>query len=288
MLPPFHATPLAVAPELEHHAAAALHALEVVRFAPQADLLAAFGSDGLTASTVDTWVAAGIVHRGRVVADPVNATELAYLAVTVAGARALATVSGKPATGIRPSTLRRSTATRSHEVAKGAVALAFLALEREGRVSLIGIQADDKKLAMSVTMKIAKGTERVGLQPDLLVVIRRDRGNVGLIFEVDRGTVSAPTRMGAKYRAYLAWKAAAGPLRDLGLRAVRIVTVVPTDRRLTRLHDVALEATRGKRSGFLTFAHQERFSSLAPAMLLAPIARITAPGEATNVPLVTP
>jgi len=285
MPPRFHATPLAVARDFERHAIAALHALDLARFAPESDLLAAFAPEGLTTGTIDTWAAAGLVHRGRVVTDTVTATEATYLALTTAGARSLATVSGKASTGIRPSSLRRSPQTRAHEVAKGAAVLAFLALEREGRVSLVGIQADDKKLATSVFVKSTKGAERVGLQPDLLVVIRRERGNVALLVEVDRGTVSV-RRMTAKYVAYTAWKAAGGPERDLGLRAVRIVTVVPNERRLTRLHDAALTATCGKRSGFFLFALQARFSAGAASVLLEPVARVTAPGDADHVPLV--
>ena len=157
--------------------------------------------------------------------------------------------------------------------------------EREGSVSLAGIQADDKKLATSVVVRTSKGAERVGLQPDLLVVIRRDRGNVALVVEVDRGTVSVRT-MTAKYAAYAAWKATGGPERDLGLRGVRVVTVVPDERRLKKLHDAALAATHAKRSGFFLFALQDRFSAGAASALLEPIARVTAPGDPAHVPLV--
>ncbi len=284
-MPPFHATPLTVPPEFERHAIAALHALDLARFAPEQDLLAAFAPEGLAQPIVETWAATGIVHRGGVVTDAVKATETTYLALTTSGARSLSLVSGKPASGIRPASLRRSPPTRAHEVAKGAVVLAFLALEREGRISLAGIQADDKKLATSVVVRGPKGAERIGLQPDLLVVVRRERGNVAVLVEVDRGSV-AVRRMTAKYAAYGAWKASGGPERDLGLRAVRIVTVVPTERRLARLHDAALGAMHGRRSGLFLFALQDRFRAASPSTLLEPIARVTAPGEPVHVPLV--
>lgn len=197
-----------------------------------------------------------------------------YVALTVAGARSLSMTTTATVSGMTPARFRRSSQKRAHDLAVGEVAIAVLSLALRGAIDLQGIETDDTKLGASVVVKDDRGRpERVHLRPDAYVQTKDERGPVGLLVEVDRGTIS-PGTMRARYEAYLAWSRDDGPRRDYAVKAMRVVTVVPTEARLSKLHDAAFKANGERPSGFLLFALQGDVMATEPERLMGPVARV--------------
>ncbi|MFI5298302.1 MAG: hypothetical protein ACHREM_09410 [Polyangiales bacterium] len=244
-------------------------------------LLAYAGPIGLTPDLIDVWVAAGLLFAGVVRLDPVTPTDTHFVSLTSLGARELSLASGQTAQGISGARLRRTGRKLAHDVLVGDVVLAALTLGRDDHVELIGVEADDTKLT-SVGVVPGPPPVRVPLRADALVMIRTERGPSALRVEVDRGTISRD-RMRDKYAGYLAWHEAHGPERDWNLRALRVLTLVPNASRLNALHDAALAANRGRRSGFLLFALQRDIAASHADRMLEPIARSL--GSDDHVPL---
>jgi hypothetical protein len=277
--------PLAAPPELLGIARAVYGALARVRFASEDALLAYGGPLGLTRQMLAEWTAAGLLARGVVTTDPLSGARKPYLALAAAGAKALAAVTGQTIEGISTVRLRRFTQKRAHDVATGDFALAALALERDRLLETVGVEVDDRKLATSAFVaRRGRVPERVALQADALVVGRVGSRPAALLVEIDRAT-SSPAKMSDRYAGYLAWKCVKGPERDFSLRALRVLTVVPSETRLRRLHDAALESNGGRRSGFLLFALASDIHAREPRRLLGPVAKPLDPGSEDRVPL---
>jgi hypothetical protein len=269
--------PLLVAPGRKALAAALFGAVATARFAPLDGLLALFGPDGLTRDELDAWTAAGLLHRARVVADPVEAREVEYFALAPRGARALEAATGLHVAGVSAARLDRSSQKRAHDVAVGTFALAAMALEREGRLTVLALETDPARFSASALLvEPGVAPERIALQADAYVLTKGSHGPTGLLVEIDRGTIGTST-MAKKYRGYLAWKEVQGPENDFAVRALRVLTVAPDARRLARLHDAALEANHGKGTGFLLFATDAAVSVREPERFLAPVARALDP-----------
>lgn len=170
-------------------------------------------------------------------------------------------------------------------MAVGDVALAITALQRERLLEVLALETDDRRLATSVVMAPpGEAPERVSLQADAYALVQSDDGPRATLIEVDRGTTS-PSRLQAKYAAYLAWKNEHGPERDFSVRALRVLTIAPSARRSEKPHKAALDANHGKRSGFLLFANSPDISPRDPARLFEPIARVL--GSDLRVPIFT-
>jgi hypothetical protein len=280
--------PLLVDPTDRALAEVTLTTIARCRFVSRASLLAALGPQGLRPELLDGWFQAGLVHADRVRLDPMIADETAYVALTGAGARALAAATGKHISGVTAARLKRSSQKRAHDLCVGEVALAALVLHAEQSIDLVGVETDDQRLPISVVASEAgEAPERITLRPDAFVVTRTSMGRVGLLVEVDRGTVSTKT-MGRRYHGYLAWQRDGGPVRDFGLKALRVVTVVPSETRLKALHDAALLANRERPSGFLLFALQDDLSVCVAERMLGPVAHQLNAVPGHRIPLLCP
>jgi hypothetical protein len=278
--------PLFAPPDLRPLALEVFTAISRARFASIPSLLAFAGASGLTEELVETWLAAGLLHLGVAVTDPIRGTQLRYVAITAMGARELARTTIARIEGVSAARLKRSSQKRAHDVAVGDFALTVLALARDHGLELLGVETDDKKFATSIVLaRPGEAPRRVALQADLYLAVSRPTGPTGLLVEIDRGTIS-PERMGEKYRGYLAWSRAGGPERDFSLKALRVLTVVPDDRRMEKLHAAALEANEGRRSGFLVFLKAEDASPREPLRLMEPIVRLTGE-DGAHIPLFT-
>lgn len=276
--------PLLAPSSLRPVAEDALRALGKARFATVSSLMAYVGPSGLRPEMIQLWIQAGLLHQGRVSTDPVTGDSVEYVALSSRGACEL---EKSGATKIEPVTatrMKRSSQKRLHDLGVGDFALALLALARDGHVDLVGIETDEKRFSTSIVLdEPGKAPSRVPLRADAYAITRGRRGPVGLLVEVDRGTVSV-ARMRDRYQGYLAWKRNRGPESDFGLRAMRVLTVAPDERRLERLHDAALESNRGRRSGFLLFALAEHATPASAERLLDPVCRPLG-GKAEPTPL---
>jgi hypothetical protein len=285
MSPLVATTPLHVLPDDRSVAERALTALSRCRFVSRASLLAAMGPSGLRDELIDGWVAAGLIFQGTVTLDPLQPEPTPYLALTRQGARALSAATGASAEGLSASLLKRPSQKRGHDVCVGEVALSVLTLAAEGNIELVGIETDDKRLAVSTVLaEPGESPERITLRPDGLALAEGSFGKTALVLEVDRGTISLET-MGRRYAGYMTWYRQGGPETDFGIKALRVVTVVPTEARLKALHDAALKASRGKPSGFLLFALQDDLTVCVAERMLEPVARPLGAAPGFLVPL---
>jgi hypothetical protein len=271
---PLHALdPFLLGADLRSLARAVFRSLAVARFATVPDLLALHGPDGLTREHLAVWAAAGLFHRGNVPPDPISGPEVEYVALTTVGARVLLASADGHVEGVSSARLRRSSQKRRHDLAVGSFALAVRALASRRKVDLLGLETDPTRFSASgLLAEPGALPDRVPLQADAYVLTRSTGGQRALLVEVDRGTVSLRT-MGRKYAGYLAWKAANGPERDFAVRALRVLTVAPDERRAKRLHEAALAANDGKGTGFLLFMTDTQVRVEEPERLLLPVAR---------------
>lgn len=281
-----HATePLCTPRDLRPVAERVLIALARSRFVRVESLLAFARRLGLAPDLLDLWHAAGLVYRGLFRDDPVSGITAPFVALTRAGAKALATATGHTLDGISTARLKSSSQKRAHDVGVGELALSVLSLAEDGRIELRGLETDDRKLGTTVAVQDGKlGVRSVGLQPDALVIVRGERGPVALVVEVDRGTTSV-SRLRQKFLAYFAWRAAKGPERDYSVKALRVLTIVPNARRLEKLRAAALAANGGKRSGFLLFTLAPDVTAAQPERLFEPIALRLDATEDARVPV---
>jgi hypothetical protein len=257
---PVATVPLNTPPELRALAEDVLTTVARVRFVTVGSLMAYAGPDGLSLDLLDVWCRSGLLHRDLVHPDPLRPDQIQYVALTTAGSRALQAATGRHIEGITPARLKRSSQKRMHDVLVGETALAVIALSKERQIELVGVETDDRKIATVVqVVETGREPERIVLQPDALLVTKGPLGNEALLVEVDRGT-TAPKLMQTRYRGYLAWQREAGPQRDFGMKALRVLTLVPTEARLEKLHAAALEANGGRRSGFLPFGLLDDFT----------------------------
>ncbi len=264
--------PFLAPPELRALAEEVFAALALVRFASVESLRAFAGPIGLTSELLDRWIKAGYLLVASVVSDVITGASEPYVCLTRSGARTLAQATGARAEGISSTRLRRSSQKRLHELGVADLALAVLSLARIGRIDLQGIETDDRKIATSTVLHDRKGPKRIALQADLLVVTRGDRGPSALLVEIDRGTISV-AKMAERYAGYLSWQREGGPERDFSVKAMRVLTVAPDEKRAGKLHDAALEANGGNRSGFLLFATKADASVAGSQSLVDPVAR---------------
>lgn len=267
--------PLYAAEHERSGAVETLAALVRARIAFRDDVAAFALRVGCSPEVADTWKQTGLVHHATAIVDAKTGETQEILAASLAGARELSRATGRTARGLSPSRFRRSGRKLVHDATVGRVALTVIAAAREGLLALRGLETDDKVLATSAVVMDDRGAAtRVPLQPDGYIL--RDEGAVlrGLLVEVDRGTTSA-TRLGEKFRAYADWVAQGGPERTFAVRAMRVVTLVPDERRLERLREVALEAV-GRPSGMFLFAQTMHVDPRDPEKLFEPIAKTLA------------
>jgi hypothetical protein len=280
--------PLNTPRELRALAEDVFGAVARARFVSVGSLMAYGGPDGLSLEVLDAWCRAGLLHRGRVQPDPLRPEEIEYVALTTVGARALHAATGRCVEGTTAARLKRSSQKRMHDVLVGEVALAVLALAKDGRIEIVGVETDDRKLAHAVHIaEPGQEPERIVLQPDGLVVTKGPMGHEALLVEVDRST-TAPKRMQLRYKGYLAWQKARGPVSDFGIGALRVLTLVPTNARLETLHAAALEANQGRRSGFLIFGLLDDVTVCAAERLLKLVARPLGGEPGQRVRLISP
>lgn len=280
--------PLSTPPELRALAEDILITVALARFVSVGSLMAYGGPRGLTLEMLQGWQKAGLLHRGSVQPDPLRPQEAEYVALTTVGARELERATGRRLDGVSTARLKRSSQKRMHDVLVGEVALAAIALHADSAIELLGVETDDRKLGTVIHLaEPGKEPERIVLQPDALVVTKGPAGKEALLVEVDRGT-TAPKRMETRYRGYLHWQREQGPVRDFGIRALRVVTLVPNEARLGKLHGAALRANGHRRSGFLIFALQDDLSVCTAERWLEPVAKPLGGGPDDRVRLASP
>jgi hypothetical protein len=137
-----------------------------------------------------------------------------------------------------------------------ALSLAVAAQEASG-TALLSWEHDRDRLSDSVSIILPTGEfHRIPLEADGLAICRGPRGVEGILVEIDRGT-EPPSYLGRKYAGYLEWWRQGRHVKRFDVKAVRILTVAPDERRAARLRKACQAATDGKAGGLFWFASED-------------------------------
>lgn len=188
----------------------------------------------------------------------------AAFALTRRGAAVLGSATGEV---VRAPDRRKSLFMLDHDLARNDLVVVLTQLHRRGAVELLRWETARTKLADSVWLRVRGKNVRVPLVPDALAVIRVGSKVNALVVEIDRGTVSA-ARMALKYGGFNAWWRSGGPLRRFGVSAVRVLTIVPTPSRASRLRQSAMSAVEGAAGALFWFGVQASVDVAEPLRLL--------------------
>lgn len=160
---------------------------------------------------------------------------------------------------LTPGQRQRSLLTLQHTLARNECALALEHACRDSAdTEMLGWEHRPERIADAAFLYDEKlGSVRVPLVPDGVAILRHRGTEHVLIVEIDRGTVGIP-RMTLRYRGYAAWWENGGPERKYGVRASRVLTVAPTEKRTENLRAAARKAIRrGRGSRLLWFATED-------------------------------
>jgi hypothetical protein len=253
-------------PDVQTSSLDLLHALAQHQFLSVAQLAALLEAhadevipmlDGLVARKLVTKLCgAGTIEA------PAAAT--AY-AVTRRGAAVLGAATGERT---RAPDRRKSLFMLDHDLCRNDLFMVLTQLHRRGALELLRWETARAKLADSVWLRTRGKELRVPLVPDALAVLRVAGRVSALIVEIDRGTVSS-SRMQTKYLGYHAWWKTSGPARRFGLSAVRVLTIAPTQKRVSQLRAVAEKAVAGSAPGLFWFGTQSSVDTAEPSRLLS-------------------
>lgn len=202
--------------------------------------------------------------------------------------RGLALIESDPAA-------RRARATRAvtsafslaHELLLNELALVLERLDESRALSLLSWTTTRERLADAAHLNERGRPVRVPLVADALAVVEHHGAKLGVLVEVDMGTVSAST-MRRKYRGYHAWWQDGGPVRRFGIAATRVLTVAPARSRLARLRSLAVEGTGGTGTGLLWFLPHDAVDVATPERLFDAVATVARAGDDTPRPLFSP
>lgn len=268
MTSPFPKTDLARLVQLPLQARV-LGLLAALRFIAADDLCVV----GVDADAVTKLVADGLVFSFRLQRRLTEEKPTQVLALRRNGARELARVLDVDQHTVSystKSTLDRSAMFLDHQLAVGrfAVLLARALSATTAPARLLSWETDPDRLADAVLLvRDLRSFRRQPLVADALAVVQGPRGAEGLLVEIDRGT-ERPGYLGKKYAGYLAWWKDGGPLRRFDVKALRLMTIAPDEKRAERLREAGKDATAGRLSGLFWFAAEDR---LVHDGLLAPV-----------------
>lgn len=255
----------------------ALGVLARHRFASARQLAHRLGVDeGEVASTLAVLARDGALRVLRQSTFAARDAAAPAYALTPAG---LSLVAVDP-TGLRPRATRslRSALSLAHELLLNEFALVLERLDGMGRLHLLSWQSSRERIG-DVTHLVMKGrVVRVPLVADGLAIVEVHGHRLGLLVEVDMGTVSVAT-MRRKFVGYHGWWQEGGPARRFGLAATRVLTIAPAPRRLERLRSLAIETNDGRGTGLLWFLRHAAVDVARPELLFDATATVGKAGD---------
>lgn len=173
---------------------------------------------------------------------------------------------------LTPSARKRSLLSLEHTLLRNEIGLAIaMAATHAPDMEILSWEMSPLRIGSAVHLyDERRGAQRVPLVADGLALVRVHGRVHGLLVEADRGTVSLP-RMVLKYRGYVSWWRSGGMERTFGVRAMRVLTVATSEKRMERLRATARAAIhRGTGTRLLWFATDEDCRIDGPSVLTAP------------------
>lgn len=206
--------------------------------------------------------------RGMVQSLSAPAMRETVLCLTRTSARLLAVYKGSVPVLLPHRT--RSLFTLAHEVGVSEAGIVLERLSALGHFTLERYETAREKIAASTVLRRGKRSLRVPLVADAFAVLRTEQGFQAFLIEIDRNTASL-SKARVKIAAYHAWWAEGGPEKRFGMRALRVLYIVPHETRAERLREAALQETGG--SGLFWFACASDVRAEAPEAFLQGIWR---------------
>ena len=162
----------------------------------------------------------------------------------------------------------RSALFADHTLARNRVRVALELLARQGELELLDWRQETPQVKSRVALRQpGKRRRLVSVVPDGFFLIRHQDRSQAFVLEVDMGTVAA-SRMQRRYQAYFAWWKAGLHRKRFGPEPLRVLTVVNSQRRLKRLHELASEAPGSGKTRLFWFLNLEQVNLERPGDLL--------------------
>lgn len=193
---------------------------------------------------LDPLVAEGLLVEMETLAVT-GAGRRAAFGLTRPGARLLMEATGRRVASVPDP--KRALTTLPHELARADFALLLQALDDQGMIQLRAWETARTRIGDVAHLVEAGEVLRIPLVADALAVVEDARtSRHAVLIEVDMGTVSIE-RMRRKYEGYWHWWRNGDHVRRFGLRAMRVLTITPDQKRLQKLLDIAndLQGRRG-------------------------------------------
>ena len=182
------------------------------------------------------------------------------MALSRRGAEILAKQTGEEVLTIpyfTPARLKRSQYMMEHELMVTQVGIALEMLSRKYRdLSMKSWETSPNKLGASVRLLTPKGMERVPLVADALFGLEYNCVTSWFLLELDRGTINIG-RMRRKFQGYRKWWRNDGPKVRFGIKNIRLLVLVPNEKRLKALKLAANASSNKGGTGFFWFGLHE-------------------------------
>jgi hypothetical protein len=167
----------------------------------------------------------------------------------------------------------------AHDLERNELGVVLERLDADRHLRLERFVTSSSRIGFAAHLPHRGQIHRIPLVADAFAVLRVGTRVDALLVEIDMGSV-AMERMRAKYRGYVAWWQGGGPLRQFGLRSLRVLTLTATPARLERLRAAAEDGNQGQGTGLLWFGDLDDVRAEDPGRLLGShFLRADGPGE---------
>lgn len=219
---------------------------------------------------VTAWEQAGFILRKDF--PSLSGSMRVVIALARRGAEALARETGlevKTIPYLTPSSFTRSLFTLEHALAISELGVVLEHLnESEPDFALTHWEISPQKLAASVFLPTPKGRVRVPLVADAQFSASRHGEVSSFLVEMDRGTIDLK-RMKQKLAGYLHWWREGGPEERFGMRNLRLLILVPNEKRRENLRRILTDLCAKGGAGFFWLGLHSEMKARSPQDFLA-------------------
>lgn len=193
------------------------------------------------------------------------------LALGRAGAEEIVRQTGQELSDIpyfTPARFKRSMFTIEHELGITKVGLCLEKLSRTKKdFKLLHWETSPQRIGTSVRIRTSKGLEVVPLVADAFWGVGVKGKTQWILLEYDRGTIDLK-RMRKKLTGYLEWWKCQGATNRFGVKNLRVLYLVPNEKRLKALLQIWKELTVNGGKGFIWFGLHDVVDLAQPEKLM--------------------
>lgn len=157
---------------------------------------------------------------------------------------------------LTPARMSKSLFTIEHALAITQVGIALDLLKQTVQGFDVPVwETSPQKIGASVRSATSKGLQRIPLVADAYFSLSFQNENPYFVLELDRGTIDL-ARMRTKFQGYLSWWRSGGPKERFGVRNLRLLVLVPNEKRRQNLISAVRSVAQNGGAGFFWFALQ--------------------------------